>query len=224
MPKPVKFCELCGTQLSRRARYTSTAKWCLSCFRENFAGKHLKGRTPWNKGKVMSKEYREKSSETTKKRWKEQGANSFWKNGLHPMKGLVGKKSPFYGTKASLETRIKQSLKKSGKETFDGFFNESRTINFKIRCMAEYKRWRLSILNRDNGVCVKCKSQKSLEVDHHPQSLGYVVKKNKIKSLEDALKCDILWDINNGRVLCKSCHERVHPLITKKLVFNSNIK
>ena len=35
-----------------------------------------------------------------------------------------------------------------------------------------------------------------------------IKKKNQISNLEEALECEELWDINNGRVLCENCHKK----------------
>lgn len=34
----------------------------------------------------------------------------------------------------------------------------------------------------------------------------------KRKTLEDAENCEELWNINNGRTLCKSCHIKRHKI------------
>lgn len=51
-----------------------------------------------------------------------------------------------------------------------------------------------------------------LEADHCPKSFSEIFRENKIQSLEDALNCEELWDINNGRTLCKNCHR---PFLNK---------
>ena len=36
----------------------------------------------------------------------------------------------------------------------------------------------------------------------------YVTCYTHIKSVDDARKCDELWDTNNGRTLCRDCHRK----------------
>lgn len=89
----------------------------------------------------------------------------------------------------------------------------------KIRKSSEYKDWRKKILERDNYSCVNCGSREMLEIDH-------------IKPL--ALFPSLALDLNNGRVLCHSCHkktdtygslskfkgdEAIHPLLAGDLLY-----
>lgn len=182
----------------------------------------LKNSIPWNKGKKMSEKIRANNSLAMKKRWtdiRNNGGKTICLSGIHPLKG---KKGTRLGMMTPLESRIKQSLAKTGKTFFDGFFNERQTISFKIRQIIEYKSWRLSIIERDNSQCVFCGCDENLQVDHHPMSLGEIVKRFHIETIEQARNCEILWDIKNGRVLCKPCHEEIHPR-TLKYITNSNL-
>jgi hypothetical protein len=47
-----------------------------------------------------------------------------------------------------------------------------------------------------------------LEVDYYPISFSEIMKKFKIKTLKQAEKCDKLWDIKNGRLICLECHKK----------------
>ena len=58
------------------------------------------------------------------------------------------------------------------------------------RMTSKYKRWRKSVLERDNYTCQICGQKKNLEVDH-------------IKPM--AIFKNLSTDIDNGRVLCHSC-------------------
>jgi len=40
----------------------------------------------------------------------------------------------------------------------------------------------------------------------HIEPLSFLVTKHNIKTMEDARNCSALWDINNGRILCETCH------------------
>jgi len=65
-----------------------------------------------------------------------------------------------------------------------------------VRSSVEYKKWRLSVLSRDNYICQICKTKvggKKAHVDH-------------IKNFNDYP--ELRLDINNGRTLCASCHHK----------------
>lgn len=85
-----------------------------------------------------------------------------------------------------------------------------RTI---IRKCKRYKLWQDKVRNRDNFTCQLCKKRGSwIEVDHYPKSFTIILKENNIKTYREGLECQILWDIENGRVLCRKCHKLVHIL------------
>lgn len=83
----------------------------------------------------------------------------------------------------------------------------------RIRDCFKYRQWRSDIFTRDNFTCQDCgiRNRKGLgktiilEV-HHIKEFNKIIKENNIKTLEDALLCEELWNINNGRTLCKECH------------------
>ncbi len=77
----------------------------------------------------------------------------------------------------------------------------------RIRTLARYYEWRKEILRRDGYQCMECgeKETNKLIVDHI-KGLARLMNENNIKNTTDANNCILLWDINNGRVLCKKCH------------------
>jgi 5-methylcytosine-specific restriction endonuclease McrA len=76
-----------------------------------------------------------------------------------------------------------------------------------IRHCAKYKEWRLSVMERDDYTCQSCSKRGGwLEVDHFPKLFSEIFHEYNFKSLNDALNCDELWNINNGRTLCRKCH------------------
>ena len=38
------------------------------------------------------------------------------------------------------------------------------------------------------------------------KGIPLIFEEYKIKSLEEALNCEEFWNINNGRTLCRKCH------------------
>lgn len=78
-----------------------------------------------------------------------------------------------------------------------------------IRNCPKYGEWRLKVYERDGFTCQWCGASKSgtLQCDHVYPFIG-IVNDHDIKTLEQALNCDPLWDISNGRTLCESCHQK----------------
>ena len=86
----------------------------------------------------------------------------------------------------------------------------------KIRTTFEYRLWRSDIFTRDNYTCILCgdhtckgKGQTiQLNADHFPKTFSEIIEQYQIKTLDEAIKCSELWNINNGRTLCEDCHKR----------------
>lgn len=73
----------------------------------------------------------------------------------------------------------------------------------------EYRQWRSDVFTRDNFTCQECGNTKSLEA-HHIKRFSLIIKQYQIKNLNDALNCSELWNINNGKTLCKVCHKKTY--------------
>jgi 5-methylcytosine-specific restriction endonuclease McrA len=70
------------------------------------------------------------------------------------------------------------------------------------------RQWISDIFTRDDFTCQICgKRGEKLEA-HHIKQFAIILKENKIKTFEDAIECDELWNINNGLTLCKKCHKK----------------
>lgn len=106
------------------------------------------------------------------------------------------------------------------------FLGEKATKPLRQRIMAmdEYRGWRAKILNRDNWTCTQCgfrnngKVRKEMHVDHIEQYRTIVIR-NAIKTLEDARNCSELWDLKNGRTLCRDCHRASDTYGTKGIKY-----
>jgi hypothetical protein len=145
---------------------------------------------------------------------------------------------------ATIKDMVVKSLEKIGKEeAFKNRFNipddaisnyadngDLKNINFvasptpllklKIRNTTKYLYWRLMILKRDNFTCQLClssiKENKSLRLEvHHAKTFDDICKENKICTVEQALACKELWNLNNGVSICYSCHKGIEKLRTK---------
>jgi len=123
---------------------------------------------------------------------------------------FTGERHPLYGTKASVETRKKLSLSHLGK-------TDKKSSNWKggitplvrqVRHCFKYRQWRSDVFTRDDFTCVFCgKRGCFIEVDHYPTAFAEIFYKNNIKSFDQASNCEEFWNINNGRTLCRECHD-----------------
>lgn len=95
-----------------------------------------------------------------------------------------------------------------------------------IRKSKKYIQWRNAVYYKDNFICIFCKTGSGWHKDiqrkitlnaDHIIPLGILIRQEKIKTLQDAMGCNKLWDINNGRTLCEDCHK------TTKTYLNSSI-
>jgi len=87
-------------------------------------------------------------------------------------------------------------------------------LNMKVRRCPRYKFWVGEIMKRDNFTCKLCqKGGGDLEVDHYPVMFRDIMV--QISSFEEALESQILWDTNNGRTLCKNCHNKTKSSFNK---------
>ena len=82
------------------------------------------------------------------------------------------------------------------------------TLQLRIRRSGLYGFWRREVFTRDGYTCVVCgASRVRIEADHiYP--FGAILDKFNIRTIEDALTCGPLFDIANGRTLCKPCHRQ----------------
>ena len=157
-----------------------------------------KGLIPWNKGKTWSEEIKQKVSKTKKGNCKP-NSGSFKKGQQSPNKGkilswLIGEKNPNFG--------------KFGKE--HPCFKENKVHKFHktIRETYKYRQWRSDIFTKDNFTCVLCGVKNCyVEADHIKRFID-IIREYNIKTLDEALNCEELWNINNGRTLCIECHRK----------------
>jgi 5-methylcytosine-specific restriction endonuclease McrA len=83
-----------------------------------------------------------------------------------------------------------------------------------IRNSYEYTSWRDKIYKRDQYTCIVCGKQRHLQA-HHVKAMSIILRNNGIKSFDGAIKCDEIWDVNNGQTLCETCHVKTDNYASK---------
>lgn len=80
------------------------------------------------------------------------------------------------------------------------------SLNKAIRSSFKYRQWRSDVFMRDNFICQRCDARGNYLHSHHIKSISEIIEEYELKSIEDALNCEELWNINNGKTLCIDCH------------------
>lgn len=123
----------------------------------------------------------------------------------HKEKIIVARK----GSKHSIKTKEKQSLAHRGEKSYN-WKGGITSLYLLIRNSFIYRQWRSDVFTRDNFICQECgQIGRKLNADHI-KPFSVIIKQHNIKTLEDAINCSELWNINNGRTLCVLCHRKTN--------------
>lgn len=145
---------------------------------------------------------------------------------LNPSKFWQGKKRPeigkkisakLKGRKLSIERRIaisKSAVRGKDHKWWRGGITK---LYAEVRHCLEYKLWREAVFKRDDYICVFCSYGKGhiLEADHIIP-FSKLIHDFTIKTLTEAKKCKELWNIENGRTLCRACHKKTETYLNKR--------
>ena len=170
-----------------------------------------KGLIPWNKGKSHTKETKLRISKAKKGNTKP-NSGSFKKGQASPNKGkklhwLLGDKNP--------------NFNKTGKDHPCWKEEKKKPFLKQIRELFKYRQWRSDIFTRDNFTCVFCGERGiELNADHYPKRFIDIINEYKIETLDEANSCEELWNLNNGRTLCVSCHRETDTWGRQKVIKN----
>jgi len=88
-------------------------------------------------------------------------------------------------------------------------------LRHSIRTNFKSRQWRSDVFTRDNFTCQECGQVGGKLNAHHIKSFSSIIQKYEITTLEEALQCEELWNINNGITLCKKCHKKIHKGMVK---------
>lgn len=152
--------------------------------------KACKGKIPWNKG-IKGDKYKIHYPNGMKQPAK-------WQKG-HPKFGNGGFKTKNEAWKFRKRIGLRKGQSNSGSykrgKNHPYWKGGIAVINEGMRKTLEYKLWRKAVIERDNYTCIWCGSKKEIHADH-------------IKPF--ALYPELRFAIDNGRVLCKDCHRKIH--------------
>ena len=145
----------------------------------------LKGLNTWTEGVPRSEEVKEKIRNTLKGR-KRPPMSEEWRNKIsESLKGKIGINSRNWkGGLTPLALKIRH--------------------NFKSR------QWISDVFTRDDFTCQECGQRGGNIEAHHIKSFSSILQYYEITTLEEALECEELWNINNGVTLCVECHKKAY--------------
>jgi hypothetical protein len=170
-------------------------RWADPTFKQQMSEKHSGPNNP-NYGKPMPDEQREKLRHAALNRpesWRKKQSESHT------------------GHKDSIETKVKKSQVHAGKKCYN--WKGGITPVYKhIRGHRRYKEWCLKVLKKYNHTDVFTGIRGGRLSCHHVIPVNTLIRMNNIKTIEDALECSLMWDINNGIVIKKSAHDKFHNL------------
>ena len=79
-----------------------------------------------------------------------------------------------------------------------------------IRQCFKMRSWVNSCYIRDDFTCQECGERGGKLSVHHIIHFQTLLRVNNIKSFQDAIECDDLWNQLNGITLCIKCHKKRH--------------
>lgn len=133
------------------------------------------------------------------------------------MSGKYGKKGIYCSQKCSSSVNGFQKGNTVGLGEKNGRWQGGKTrLSSRIHNLNLYYEWRKAIFKRDKYRCVLCNkpSKGDIEADHKTPA-AQLLTFFKIETIEEAINCLPLWDINNGRTLCKECHKNTETYGSK---------
>lgn len=215
--KKWKTCLFCGKRFFAKKDCKSRNQ--VYCSRQCYA-KSLKGKKSTKKqlealekGRYKGKKiggwkWSEKSKKKLSKIKKGKGLSIQHRKALSKVK--KGKLQPQLQT-SEVREKIKKAL--TGKsqpwnrgENHHNWRGGITKLHWQIRNSLRYKNWRRAIQKRDNYTCQICKKRGGKLHADHKKKFAQILFENKITSLQKALDCKELWDLSNGRILCRKCH------------------
>ena len=188
-----------------------TCHFAISCWLKKYyipirsISKAKLGKPSWNKGLTKETDIRLALSEETKINISKAGKGHIaWNKGIPCLE----------------EIKLKISEMNRGKNC-NNWKGGITPLTLLIRANFNNRQWISDIFTRDNFTCQMCGDNRGSNLNaHHIKSFSKIIQFYEITTLEEALDCEELWNINNGITLCEECHKKIH----KKLCISNKFK
>ena len=135
---------------------------------------------------------------------KRSGENAYQYKGGKPKCQDCGETTTQYSSKRCVECHRKTMIG----ETSPNYRGGITPLRQAIMSIWQYKNWRTGVFLRDDYTCQHCGGYGGTLHADHKKSFALIVRENKIDSIQSALNCKELWDIENGQTLCLECHKK----------------
>jgi len=116
--------------------------------------------------------------------------------------------------KHNLESKLKNSLAHRGERSVNWKGGVS-LLNKRLRRSLQYRLWRKSVFERDEYKCILCGADKKYLNADHIKQYAVIIKENGITTYEQAIECEELWQVSNGRTLCIDCHSETDTYLNR---------
>ena len=187
--------------------------------------------------KTMSDEFKQKRSEIMKEKWanpifrqqmseKKRGENN--PNYHKPMPDRQKEQIRAHALNRSPEWREKQRISHTGKKDSDltrarksESHSGNRSYNWKggitplykhIRGHRKYKEWCKEVLKKYKYTDVFTNTTGGIISCHHIIPVNILIKMYNLCTIEQALECSLIWDVNNGVAIKKLAHDKFHNI------------
>ncbi len=179
------------------------------------------GHIPWNKGKHLSEELKHKLSEIrkgyklseeTKKKLSESNRGKKhpqWNGGkIKKYCEVCGREFYVYKNEIKRRRFCSRICKGRIKEEQPNWQGGITPLQSQVRGNIKNRQWISDIFTRDNFTCQDCGQIGGKLNAHHIKGFSSIIQKYEITTLEEALQCEELFNINNGITLCEECHSK----------------
>ena len=113
-------------------------------------------------------------------------------------------------TLATTEVKDKMKMSHVGDKNIN-WKNGRTPLTERIRESSRYYEWRNAIYKRDNYTDVTTGEKGNGDLNaHHLVSYSEIMDRNNIRTYEEAMACEELWDVSNGITMLEKNHIKLH--------------
>lgn len=131
-----------------------------------------------------------------------------------------GERASWYGRKHTIQERLKMKNRQPKNKTHYNWQGGVSALLKQIKSLSENKEWRNKVFARDYHTCQECRQVGGILNAHHIKPFfelfyTFLATYSQFSPIDDidtlirlAITYEPFWEVNNGRTLCKSCHEK----------------